>query len=134
MKKRVRVAAIIIHDKKLLLVKGPKKYKEFWTPGGKLEEGESDIDCLKRELKEELNAKVILSKFFREYASKSPYHKNTITINKTYLIKISGKIKIGSEVQAFIWMSKKEFEEKKYPLIEAERQTIMSDLIKAGYF
>lgn len=51
MKIRNRVVAIILKANKVLLVKG-KGWPELWTPGGKIEEGETEEETLKRELKE----------------------------------------------------------------------------------
>ncbi len=47
LKTKTRIAGIIIQNRKLLLLKG-KGYEELWTPGGKLEDGESDEKCLER--------------------------------------------------------------------------------------
>jgi len=132
MDKRIRIVAIIVKNHKLLLVKGSEK--EYWTPGGKREEGESDLDCLKRELSEELNVKVVSGKFFREYVAPSPYNADVITESHVYLIEISGKIKTGKEIREFVWMSKQEYKNNKYPLIATTREKIIPDLIKAGYF
>ncbi len=51
---RIRTAcrAIIIKDNKLL-VSFEKNTDQYQIPGGGLERGESDIDCVKREVKEE---------------------------------------------------------------------------------
>ena len=117
MKERIRIVAIIVQNNKLLLVKGSDTYKEFWTPGGKREEGEPDLDCLKRELKEEINVKVLDAKFFGEYKSLSPYKKELLTISRIYLVQISGEIQAAKEIKKHAWMTKKEFEEQKYPLI-----------------
>ena len=134
MKERIRVVAIVVKNNKLLLVKGSDQYKEFWTPGGKREEGESDLDCLKRELAEEINVPVISVKFFGEYAAKSPYYEDVLTISRVYLADISGEIKVANEIKGYVWMSRKDFEEGKYPLIATTREKIIPDLIKARYF
>ena len=131
---RTRVVAIIIQNHKLLLVKGSDKYKEYWTPGGKREEGESDIEALRRELDEEINVKITSTKFFGEYTAKSPYEKDRIIISRVYVVTISGDIKVAKEIQNHVWMTKKDFEEEKYPLITTTRQRIIPDIIKAGYF
>ena len=134
MKEQIRVAAMIIKNKKLLLVKGSDKHQEFWTPGGKREEGESDLECLTRELNEEINATVTSAKFLGEYTGKSLYHEDVITVSRVYLVGISGEIKVAHEIQGYVWMTKKEFETGKYPLIAVTRDEIIPDLIKRGLF
>ncbi|MDD5191932.1 MAG: NUDIX domain-containing protein [Candidatus Nanoarchaeia archaeon] len=134
MKKRIRIVAIIVKNNKLLLVKGSDKYKEYWTPGGKLEEGETELECLKRELNEELNVKLISAKFFKEYVAKSPYEKDVMTISRVYITNISGEIKAAEEIKNNVWMSKDEFNKNKYSLISTTREKIIPDLIKEGFF
>ncbi|MFN6091437.1 MAG: NUDIX domain-containing protein, partial [Bacteroidota bacterium] len=60
MKKVEVVAAIIVHNNKILCVqRGENKLsyisKKFEFPGGKIEEGEKKEETIKREIKEELN-------------------------------------------------------------------------------
>jgi len=51
------VVAFIINDGKVLLIK--HKRKGIWLPvGGHVEEGESDLEALKREIKEEVGLDV----------------------------------------------------------------------------
>lgn len=75
MKNRTRVAGIIIKDKKILFLKGINS-NDLWTPGGGLEEGETNEDCLRRELKEEINVNLTTAKLFKEYNSTSFYNKD----------------------------------------------------------
>ncbi len=53
-----KVALAFIKDKKLLMVRSHKNKDIFYNLGGKFEEGESDIECLMREVKEEVNVKL----------------------------------------------------------------------------
>jgi ADP-ribose pyrophosphatase YjhB (NUDIX family) len=134
MKERTRIAAIVIQNHRLLLVKGSDKFKEYWTPGGKREEGESDLITLARELDEEINVKITSTKFFGEYREKSQYYKDTLTISRVYLVDISGEIKTAKEIHGHAWMTRKEFEEGKYPLMNGTQEKVIPDIIKAGYF
>lgn len=55
---RKAVRAIIIKDQKIALIRSTK-YGEYKFPGGGMEDGESDIDTLIRETKEETGLSVI---------------------------------------------------------------------------
>ncbi len=81
---RKRVAAIIIKDKKILLVRD-KAADFFSIPGGIIEEGEDSEIALSRELKEELNAKI---KILNEYNSYNYIHTrlNVPQIDINYLV------------------------------------------------
>lgn len=64
-----KVALAVFKDKKMLQVRSKKHPEVFFTLGGKLEKGESDLDCLKREVKEEINCDIDSSsiKFLKEF-------------------------------------------------------------------
>jgi len=134
MEQKIRIAAIIIKDNKLLLVKGADKYKEYWTPGGKLEPGETEIECLKRELMEELNLTLMSHNFFREYRTKTAYQENGMTQNKVYIVEVSGNPNPSREITNYVWMSKNDFQNDKYPLLSATKDKVIPDLIKEGIF
>lgn len=53
-----KVALAVFKDKKILQVRTKDQPEVFYTLGGKIEVGESDIECLKREIKEELGCGV----------------------------------------------------------------------------
>jgi len=62
--------AIIQNDKNFLIGRRGKDEKSagMWEfPGGKLEEGESPKECIKRELKEELNIDAEIGELFSSY-------------------------------------------------------------------
>jgi len=73
MQHRIRTAAIVINDNKILLVKHvhPETGREWWVPpGGGIEEIDNSIfDCAKRETFEETNLKIVVSRllYIREF-------------------------------------------------------------------
>lgn len=60
----VTCAIILIHNKILVTQRSERmKLPLKWEfPGGKLEEGESEIECVKREIKEEINLDIEIVK------------------------------------------------------------------------
>lgn len=67
MKKVIVVAAIIIKDNKILCVQRDKHKFDYISykyefPGGKIEENETKETALKREIKEELEADILIEK------------------------------------------------------------------------
>ncbi|CAM3723154.1 NUDIX hydrolase [Flavobacterium saliperosum S13] len=55
------ICAIIFFDEKILVVQRSDKMKlplKWEFPGGKLEDGESESDCIQREIMEEINIEI----------------------------------------------------------------------------
>ena len=76
--KIIRVtAAIIESDDKILIAQRKLEDDIFgglWEfPGGKIEDGEGHQECLKRELKEELNINAEIGELYSEYVYKYPH-------------------------------------------------------------
>jgi len=91
---RIAISAVIIRDKKLLLV----KKKETWIlPGGKPEKNEIDLDCLKREVSEELSGTKLRNiKYYNHFEGQTP-HTGDILQAKVYFADIDGQLYPQSE-------------------------------------
>jgi ADP-ribose pyrophosphatase YjhB (NUDIX family) len=95
---KIRVAAIILKDGKVLLIKHRKGSRSYWLlPGGGLEYGECIHDCLKRELKEELNLEIKVGDFL--FLNESiPPDRHRHVLNLYFMAEIiSGNIVLGKE-------------------------------------
>lgn len=80
------VAAVVEHDDKFLVCLRPahKRHGNLWEfPGGKCEPGESDLDAMIRELKEELDVTVtsVGSTLLEVHDAGSPYLIAFIAVN-----------------------------------------------------
>ncbi|MBQ3590273.1 MAG: NUDIX domain-containing protein [Clostridia bacterium] len=129
-----RTCAVIINDKKLLVLKD-NHAEYYYLPGGRVQFGETAENALLRELKEELNITpsivrplFINQSFFNEDAVKKDYHEICmyflVDISKTDIL-TRGSTFLGIETkkeQCFTWLS---FDRVKneylYPLFIKER-------------
>ena len=67
-------AAVVIDNETVLLARRniDDKLAGFWEfPGGKIEKNETEKECIKRELKEELNISAVVGNLYDQYLYKS---------------------------------------------------------------
>ncbi len=100
-----KVGGIILKDKKILVERKNNNKEECIIPGGKRENNETDLETLKRELKEELSVDLIDAEYIDEYYDKACFSNNPICV-KTYLVKVEGKIICNNEIKEAIWIDK----------------------------
>jgi len=119
------IGALVIKEGKILIVKD----SQGWLfPGGKIQEGETDEDCLTRELAEELsNAKMESMKPYKDYKSLSTKHNKEVTVGMYFINLKDHNIKPSGEVEQAVWTSTPE----EYGLIPTAKQ-IIQDLRKEG--
>ncbi|PXY45599.1 DNA mismatch repair protein MutT [Flavobacterium hydrophilum] len=88
--------AIILKDKKILVTQRSEKMKlplKWEFPGGKVENNENEIECIKREIKEEINIEIdVLKKLSNSIYDYGTFKINLIPFLANY---ISGEINLA---------------------------------------
>ena len=110
MKKIEVVAAILYFDNKILCVQRPKNKlsyisEKFEFPGGKIEQGETQKDALKRELFEELNSRTAIKSLFLTVVHEYPDFELTM---HSYICEVETKELILQEHIAQEWLTLQE--------------------------
>lgn len=124
-----RVGALIVKNKKLLLVTG-KNAEFFWTPGGKIDERETHEVCLQRELQEELGIAIHSSTFYKTFIfSLQDHQKQT---GHYYFINFKGKLRPSREINKIYWFSRRNFISGKPAISQGLREQIIPQLIEDG--
>ncbi|MBD2810862.1 NUDIX domain-containing protein [Xenorhabdus sp. Vera] len=103
-----KCAAIIINNKKLLVVR-KHKTSIYISPGGKIEGNETQIECLNREIQEEIGVTFINPIHFSIDYAKSIFEGELIEIN-SWFIDIIGDPLPCSEIIDLKWITSKEAE------------------------
>jgi len=102
---RTAINAAIIQDDKLLLV---RKKLTWILPGGKPEIGETDLECLCREIDEELSGTQIKDiHFYNQFEGKTP-HKGDALRAKVYFANIDGQlysVRDGDSISEARWVN-----------------------------
>ncbi len=125
-----KAAALIFQNKKLLIVL--PRDKPFWIqPGGKYEGNETPLECLCRELKEELQLEVTSCTHYNTYQHEKAAHANAPLVLECYLVVIKGTPIPSSEIERIDWLGKDEFESKKFNVAPTFYQFV-PELIRDG--
>lgn len=107
MKPHIRVVCAIIHqENKILAVQRSEKMAlplKWEFPGGKIEENESEVDCIKREIKEELNINIEIKK--RLTPSLHSYEGFSIELIPYISVCKSGNLTLNEHKQ-LLWLDK----------------------------
>lgn len=110
MKKIEVVAGIVCRENKILATqRGYGEFKDGWEfPGGKLEAGETGVEALKRELREELDMEVVVGDLLEtvEY----DYHQFHLTMH-CYLCQLAKEEFVLKEHEAARWLGKNQLDE-----------------------
>lgn len=93
-----RVSVVVVEGDKILLVKHRKGSRQYWVlPGGRLEYGETFIDCAVREMKEETGLEIEAEKFiFLSEAIAPDRSRHIINVYLKARV-VGGKLQLGDE-------------------------------------
>lgn len=100
-----KVALGVFKSKRMLQVRSHNQKDVFFTLGGKLEQGETEVEALKREVKEEIDSGIDESslKFLHEFEDIA-HGKDGASVNiRMYEGKLVGNPKPSSEVAEIGW-------------------------------
>ena len=91
---RTAICLAAFQDNEILLV---RKKASWILPGGKPEIGEKEMECLKREIREELNANAVIFGFYGSFIGITP-HKRDMLEARVYFGELIGEINPSMEI------------------------------------
>ena len=108
--KTIRVVAAIIRDKDKIFAtqRGYGEFKDGWEfPGGKIEEGETPQDALKREIMEELDTEITVGELIDTIENDYPtFH---LSMDCFWAEVITGHL-VLKEAEAAKWLTKEQLD------------------------
>jgi len=127
-----KISALLIRNNKLLIVRGANDdfYKNL---GGKVEGGETDEECLRREIMEEAQVEMTNFKFYFELKKQPlPNQPGKFLDLRFYIVEVEGEptINPNDQTQEFYWISKKDFETKDIKMVSGLKNHAIPKLIQ----
>jgi|ERR1035437_3120676 8-oxo-dGTP pyrophosphatase MutT (NUDIX family) len=109
----IAVKAVIIKNDKALVLKEVDRFNGFDLPGGKIDEGESIDQALKRELDEELGLKEFEMGDLLHVYERTDYKKENISLMLVFYKVSTGDFDVilSEEHTEYKWISKEELAE-----------------------
>lgn len=129
---RRRASAIIIKDKRMLFVSDDGSW--YWTPGGRIEDGEDYNTALEREIEEELGVSV---KSMEHYTLYQYPEEDTVNFRapageeSCFITEIDENILPQAEIKIIKWATKNEILE--LPILQSMKENVIQKLIKDNY-
>jgi 8-oxo-dGTP diphosphatase len=125
-----KVGLLTMRDDKVLLCRKKHGHSLLILPGGKREEGESSLECLARELREELGHVTAVSpKLIDTYMYAAAASKGKMVRVELYRAELAGDPRAHSEIGELVWFGAKDDQASLAPSLTF---LIFPDLIKRG--
>ena len=101
----IRIAAAVICDRdgRILLVR-KRNTLSFMQPGGKLQEGETAVAALARELREELGCTLLKAEFLGTFSAPAANEPGQSVEAELFRAEIRGDIHPGTEIEEAVWV------------------------------
>ncbi|MHC5311034.1 NUDIX hydrolase [Myroides sp. LJL116] len=115
--------ALITNEFNEMLIVKKLKTNVFIMPGGKIEQQETPTQALKREIAEELNLQIDVSKmhFLSKHTAIAANEKNTLVTACVYHIKISKTtLQVANEIEQAIWVNHHNYQNYQYANLISE--------------
>jgi 8-oxo-dGTP diphosphatase len=101
-----KVAWILVRDRSVLSTRSIGK-DTYYLPGGKREAGEADLECLSREIREELSVELVgdTARSLGEFTAQAHGHaRGTSVTMRCYECEFVGELKPAAEIAEIIWL------------------------------
>ena len=126
-----KVAGLCIRNKKLLVVH-KRGETALLSLGGKREPGESDFECLRREVQEEVGCNIVKPVHFATYEGMAHDGKRTLRMT-CYVVELEGDLRVNpaDQIDGFVWVER-DYEKQGVELAGMLHSKIVPDLVKRG--
>jgi 8-oxo-dGTP diphosphatase len=126
-----KVAAIVIEDNKLFMVR--KKQKKSWTClGGRPEDGETEEGALSREIQEEVNCAAEIWKKLCDFTAPAAHDEDATVKLSCYLVKLHGTIEVVDHELAEGMFIPKDYKDKGIKLASITEEQLIPFLKREG--
>ena len=126
-----RVGAVIVSEGRLLLVTNSES-RVWWTPGGRVEENEDNVEALRRELREELGVEASSVHFFLSLESHHSVESDSMRSYGYYRVELAGNPVATSEIAHIRWATAAEIRTDEVTATDTVANVIVPRLIKDG--
>ncbi|MEU3454696.1 NUDIX domain-containing protein [Micromonospora sp. NPDC006766] len=126
-----KVGAAIVRDGKIMVVrKKDQPSPEYFMPGGRMEEGETQRETLFREIREELCVDIDCFEYIGSFEDRAVFEGTPIIIH-AYLVTVIGEPTAASEVKEYKWIDQ-HHERQGLAVSSIMGKQVIPALVKAG--